>query len=140
MEEVIKEKKPQKLLALRNILNNPEIDIDLKTNFFKLSAILIVIVSLVFIIGFGIGRFYYPYYPPRVVLPKSVYIGTLYKSSNEQFYIIDSKLETYTLDMPKDLNLSKYVGKQVTVSGGFNQETKLLEIYGASDIEFFTRP
>lgn len=131
------EKKPEKMdiKKISDLVFRKEITINLRMKFLKLLLSVFILATLLLTIGFGVGRFYYPYFPPKAVLPKSVYMGTLYKSSAERFYIVTSTLETYTLDVPKDFDLSKFIGQKVTISAGLNINTKLLEVTDPSDIE-----
>jgi hypothetical protein len=97
--------------------------------------------------GFGLGRITFPaespiikYIPQLAPTPtpdpwKETAFTGLLRQSGTRFYLVTSEAEAITLDVPENVNLSKYIGKRILAVGRYNRITGVLFVTDASDLE-----
>jgi hypothetical protein len=112
-----------------------------------LTAIAIAIALGLF--GFGVGRVSIPadnpikYIPQLAPLPtvnpwhETTYTGILH-STNGKVYLFTAESQALTLNIPSNIDLSKYVGKRILAHGLYNEVLRLLAISDAADIELLS--
>jgi hypothetical protein len=103
--------------------------------------------------GFGVGRVSVPAdspivkYIPQLALQPTVnpwretaFTGILH-STNGKIYLFTTKSETLKLNVPPNIDLTKFIGKRILVYGSYNESLRLLAVADPSDIELLsTKP
>jgi hypothetical protein len=118
--------------------------VDLRLHIRPVTAVAIVLIITGF--GFGVGRLVpsstmVKYIPLLAPTPSpnpwrdTAYIGTLKKSTNGKFYLFTSASESITLELPVNIDLTKYIGKRIFAAGEYNKDTGVLKISSALDLE-----
>ena len=103
--------------------------------------------------GFGVGRVSVPadspivkYIPQLAPLPTSnplretAFSGILH-STNGKIYLFTAESQALTLNVPTNIDLSKYIGKRILANGFYNEGLRLLTISDSAGIELLsTKP
>ncbi len=97
--------------------------------------------------GFGLGRISMPipapiikYIPQWAPTPtpdpwrETGYSGVLQKSGL-RWYLVTNDAEAITLEILTNVDLTKYVGKRIFVTGRYNRMTQVLQVTEAADME-----
>jgi len=127
----------------KKIMGNEGIDFR-----FRIRPLTAVALVLIFSLGgFGLGRFTLPansvitkYVPQLAPAPspdpwkETAYTGLL-KQTSGRFYLVTSEAEAITLELPNNVNLTKYLGKRILAVGRFNKSTLIMQVTDASDLE-----
>lgn len=129
----------------KKVLGNEGIELKLKIR--PLTAIALVIIILG--TGFSIG--WWTAVLSRIPIIKGVipaptstpnpwretaFAGTLkYTDQSRRYYLVTQDSEAVTLEVPENVNLSKFVGKRILARGSYNAQTKVLIVEEASDME-----
>lgn len=112
----------------------------------------IVIAAVIATIGFGVGRFVFPYKLPFFeygatgkpapsqtpeVWKETAFIGTLKYSfiTRKYFLVTSTSSEAISLSVPENLNLEALVEKRVFAEGSYNKATRTLIVSDAKDME-----
>lgn len=64
----------------------------------------------------------------------TAYTGQLQKT-DARFYLVTSEAEAVTLEIPDNVNLTKYIGKRILAVGKYNKDTGVLVVSDATDLE-----
>jgi len=121
---------------------------ELRLRIKPLTAITIALALGLF--GFGVGRVSIPadspivkYIPQLAPLPTSnpwretAFTGTLH-STNGKIYLFTTESQTLTLNIPSNIDLTKYIGKRILAHGLYNEGQRLLAIANTADIELLS--
>lgn len=129
------------------IIGNEGISFSFKIK--PLTAILlaIVITSILTGTGYSLGRITLPepivrYVPQLGVIPttspwkETAFTGSLkYTSTTQKYYLVTTSSEAITLQVPTNIDLSKFVGKRILASGEYNKSTRILVVHDAQGME-----
>lgn len=66
---------------------------------------------------------------------ESAYSGKLETNSSNVFYLITNLDVVIRLEVPENVNLTKFIGKRILATGRYNKETKILYVTDAKDLE-----
>lgn len=130
------------------VIGNEGIDISFRIH--PLTAI--TIAAVIGGLGFGLGRITVPdplvkYVPFLVTTPsptanpwrETAYTGTLrYSELTKKYYLevgTSSGGETINLEILPNLNLAKFVGRRILAIGMFNEQSNILKVREAADLE-----
>lgn len=129
----------------KKILGNEGIDIRFRIRPFTAILIVLILVGS----GFGLGRFTLPKTSPLVqylpqLIESPVPTPNLWKEkaftgivryAAEKYYLTTSEAEAVTLEAPRNVNLSKLIGKRILAVGIYNTDSQVLRVTNASDLE-----
>jgi hypothetical protein len=113
-------------------------------------AIALVVTSLSlglgkFVLPFTIPFFQYNPSPDEPILPtpepwkETAFTGTLrFSEATGKYYLITTSSEAITLDVPKNIQLSSYVGRRIFAAGKYYKATRTLVVASASDTELLS--
>lgn len=125
--------------------------VDLRFRIHPITAILISIA--IASIGFGLGRISIPSYIPfakylltPTPIPKiapapnqwreTAFTGILrFSETTQKHYLFTASSEAISLDVPKNINLGKHIGKRILAFGQFNELSRTLKVLDVSDLE-----
>jgi len=99
--------------------------------------------------GFGLGRFVLPsnsvmikYIPQFAPSPTpnpwkdTAFTGILrFSDTTKKFFLEVSPSQVITLEIPKNVSLTKYIGRRILADGKLNTQTGILIVMDASDLE-----
>ncbi len=131
------------------VMDGEGVDIRLKIHPLTAIAIILAVGG----VSFGIGRVsilsqvakYIPILatPVPTIEPtpnpwrEAAFAGLL-QQQGDRFYLIGDLSQAFLLEVPDNVNLSKYVGRKILASGSFNSTNQILRVSIASDLELIT--
>ena len=135
----------------KRVMSNEGIDFRFKIKPLTAIAISIVVATC----GFGLGRFalsmqkpYITYVPTqtsnstRTPIPtinpwrETAFSGELrFSKYDNRYYLITSSAEAINLEIPEVVDLSDLIGRRIFATGSYNQETIVLKVSQASNLE-----
>jgi hypothetical protein len=133
----------------KRIIGNEGIEFRIRVRPLTAIAISLIIVS----VSFGIGRFVLPfkipffeYKVPPAPTPtpdpfrETAFSGTLRLiTSANRYYLVTSSSEAIILEIPENVDLSKFVGRRIFATGRYNEITRTLLVAEASDLELLPK-
>ena len=131
----------------KRIIGNEGISFSFRVK--PLTAILlaVVITSILTGAGYGLGRISIPeplvrYVPQFATSPspspwkETAFTGNLkYTENSKKYYLVTTSSEAITLEVPGNIDLSKFVGKRILASGNYNKTLRTLIVSEAQDLE-----
>ena len=74
--------------------------------------------------------------PTPIVWRETAFSGSLkFTESTKRYYLVTTSSEAITLQVPENIDLSKFVGKRIMASGNYNKGTRILVVSDAQDLE-----
>ncbi|OGD61945.1 hypothetical protein A2160_01085 [Candidatus Beckwithbacteria bacterium RBG_13_42_9] len=125
--------------------------IDLSFKIHPITAIILTIIIAT--LGFGMGHFVFTSEKPYVKLVttpspspqpslnlwrETAFSGTL-KFSNNKYYLITTSSEAIMLAVPENVDLSGLVGRRIFATGQFNDQSRLLKVAEAANLELLPK-
>ncbi|MEK7595423.1 MAG: hypothetical protein AAB443_02445 [Patescibacteria group bacterium] len=122
--------------------------IDFKLKIHPITAI--AITALIAAGSFGLGHITFPKtitnYIPQLAQPTptpepnpwrdTAFTGILrYSDANKTYYLTTQASEAITLEVPSNVELSKQISKRIFATGSYNDQTKILKVNSATDLE-----
>lgn len=130
----------------KRVIGNEGISVSYKVK--PLTAVLLLfVVAGTFAGTFSLGRISIPeplirYVPQLAPAPspspwkETAFTGNLkYTEATKKYYLVTTSSEAITLQVPTNIDLSKFVGKRILASGNYNKSTRTLVVSDAQDME-----
>jgi len=130
----------------KKVIGNEGVDIRLKIRPLTAIAISIIVIT----VSLGIGKFELPFKipffvytskisptpSPETVIRDSAFTGILqYTSVSDRYYLITNASEAITLQVPNNIDLGDYVGNRILAAGEYNENSRILVVTSATDLE-----
>ena len=131
----------------KKIIENEGIFFSFRVRPLTAIAVALVVTSLTlglgkFVLPFTIPFFEYNPDPAKPISPtpeawkETAYTGTLrYSEATGKFYLVTTASEAITLQVPENINLSRYVGRRIFATGKYYKSTRTLVVASAADTE-----
>jgi hypothetical protein len=133
----------------KKIIGNEGVSFSFKVRPLTAVAITVAVMLILTGTGFGLGRIYLPpsnpivkYVPQLGPSPtpdpwrETAFTGNLkYTSTTQRYYLVTTSSEAITLEVPGNIDLSKFVGKRILASGSYNKSIRTLTVSDAQDFE-----
>jgi hypothetical protein len=133
----------------KRVATNEGVDFRFRVRPLTAIAIAVAVTLVLTGTGFSLGRITFPipspiikYVPQLGPSPtpdpwkETAFTGSLkFTSSTQKYYLVTTSAEAITLNVPSNIDLSKFVGKRILASGNYNKSTRILDVKDAQDLE-----